>query len=116
MSPTCPGPKSTSQRMPYGPKPRSCRPCGTMRAPEPRDERRRRQVCVPGLRGTMRRITLLTLLLGAGVFIALILGTGVDAIRDALAPVGWGILAIILSHLIPILLDVAAWRLLFPNR
>ena len=44
---------------------------------------------------------------------ALILGTGLDAIGDALAPVGWGIVPIILSHALPILLDVVAWRLLF---
>src|SRR5687768_2014445 len=61
----------------------------------------------------MRMVPIVTALLGAGVLVALILGTGLDAIRDALAPVGWGIVPIILSHALPILLDVAAWRLLF---
>jgi putative membrane protein len=61
----------------------------------------------------MRVLPILTALAGIGVLVALILGTGLDAIRDALAPVGWGVVPIILSHALPILLDVIAWRLLF---
>ncbi|GEM_PF-201099 len=61
----------------------------------------------------MRVFTLAMLVLGAGVLAALILGTGVRSIRDALAPVGWGIVPIVLFHAVPILLDVLAWRLLF---
>jgi putative membrane protein len=61
----------------------------------------------------MRVFPILTALAGIGVLVALILGTGLDAIGDALAPVGWGIVPIILSHALPILLDVVAWRLLF---
>ena len=48
-----------------------------------------------------------------GVLVALVLGTGLDAVRDALAPVGWGIVPIVLSHALAVLLDVVAWRLLF---
>ena len=61
----------------------------------------------------MKVLPILTALAGIGVLVALILGTGLDAVRDALAPVGWGIVPIILSHALPILLDVLAWRLLF---
>src|SRR3954452_2244547 len=61
----------------------------------------------------MKILPILTALAGIGVLVALILGTGLDAIRDALAPVGWGIVPIILSHVLPMLLDMAAWRLLF---
>jgi putative membrane protein len=61
----------------------------------------------------MRVLPILTALAGIGVLVALILGTGLDAIGDALAPVGWGIVPITLSHALPILLDVVAWRLLF---
>jgi putative membrane protein len=63
--------------------------------------------------GSMRMVPVITALVGAGVLVALILGTGLDAIRDALVPVGWGIVPIILSHALPILLDIVAWRLLF---
>src|SRR3954470_24829316 len=61
----------------------------------------------------MKILPILTALAGIGVLVALILGTGLDAVRDALAPVGWGIVPIILSHALPILLDIVAWRLLF---
>jgi len=61
----------------------------------------------------MRAVTLAMFLIGAGVFVALILSTGIGSIRNALAPVGWGIVPIILSHAIPILFDTVAWRVLF---
>lgn len=61
----------------------------------------------------MRVFTLAMLLLGASVLAALILGTGIRPIRDALTPVGWGIVPVVLFHAVPILLDVLAWRLLF---
>jgi putative membrane protein len=61
----------------------------------------------------MRVLPILTALAGIGVLVALILGTGLGAIGDALAPVGWGIVPIILAHALPILLDIVAWRLLF---
>lgn len=63
----------------------------------------------------MRAITLAMLLIGAGVFIALILGAGIEPVRDALVPVGWGMVPIVLFHALPILFDVVAWRLLFPE-
>lgn len=61
----------------------------------------------------MRLLPVLTALAGIGVLVALVLGTGLDAVRDALAPVGWGIVPIVLSHALAVLLDVVAWRLLF---
>src|SRR5688500_10658833 len=61
----------------------------------------------------MRIVPILTALAGAGVLAALILGTGLDAIPDALAPVGWGIVPIVLSHALAVLLDAWARRLLF---
>jgi putative membrane protein len=61
----------------------------------------------------MRILPIVTALAGIGVLVALVLRTGLDAVRDALVPVGWGIIPIILSHALPVLLDVVAWRLLF---
>jgi putative membrane protein len=61
----------------------------------------------------MRAVKLAMLLIGAGVFIALILDTGIEPIRAALVPIGWGFVPIVLAHALPILLDVVAWRLLF---
>jgi putative membrane protein len=63
--------------------------------------------------GSIRMVPVVMALMGAGLLVVLILGTGLDAVRDALAPVGWGIVPIILSHALPMLLDMAAWRLLF---
>ena len=61
----------------------------------------------------MRAIRLAMPLIGAAVFIALVLNTGIEPIRAALAPIGWGFVPIVLSHAVPILLDVVAWRALF---
>ncbi len=63
----------------------------------------------------MRAITLAMFLIGAGAVIALILGVGIESVRDALVPVGFGIVPIVLFHALPVFLDVVAWRLLFPE-
>src|ERR671921_709325 len=60
----------------------------------------------------MRGISLALLFLGAGACVILVLAIGVDALGAALAPVGWGFAPIVLSHAVPVLLDVVAWRLL----
>lgn len=63
----------------------------------------------------MRGFSLAMLLLGASLLAALVLAVGVAPIERALAPVGWGIVPIVAAHGIPLLLDVVAWRLLFPK-
>lgn len=73
--------------------------------------RLKRQGGGPSLK--LRAATLGMLLIGTGVLTALVLSTGVKSIRDALAPIGWGIVPIVLFHALPVFFDVFAWRLLF---
>jgi putative membrane protein len=56
-----------------------------------------------------------TWLLSAGMlsFIALLASQGLPAILATLAPVGWGLLLVALFHLLPLLLDALAIRVLF---
>jgi putative membrane protein len=63
----------------------------------------------------MRAFSLIMLLLGAGVLAVLVASIGISPIESALAPVGWGIVPIVAVHAFPLLLDVVAWRLLFPS-
>lgn len=51
--------------------------------------------------------------LGTCACVVLVLAIGADALGAALAPVEWGFVPIALSHAVPVLLDVVAWRLLF---
>lgn len=47
------------------------------------------------------------------MLLVLVFHTGVDAVGQALAPVGWGIVPIVLTHAVPMAFDIVAWRVLF---
>src|SRR5438270_12489973 len=53
-------------------------------------------------------------LLGAALFTALLVRQGVTSVGTAVTTAGWGIAAVAAFHLVPILLDALAWRVLFP--
>jgi len=52
---------------------------------------------------------------GAALFIALLIHQGVGQVLSAFATGEWGILGIVVYHLIPLLLDAIAWWVLFPR-
>jgi putative membrane protein len=58
-------------------------------------------------------ISAAALLAGAGLLVAIFSKVGPGAISQALAPVGWNIVPIILCHGFPMLFDTLGWRLLF---
>src|SRR5207237_95393 len=64
-------------------------------------------------RGRMRRAA--TLLLSAGVllFVGVLASRGLTAVFATLALAGWGLLLVALFHLLPLVLDAAAIRVLF---
>jgi putative membrane protein len=62
------------------------------------------------------RLTVYVLALaGAGLFTALLVHQGVGQVLDAFATGEWGILGVVVYHLIPIFLDALAWWVLFPR-
>ncbi|MBI1375112.1 MAG: hypothetical protein GC159_20530 [Phycisphaera sp.] len=61
----------------------------------------------------MRRVMLLTFLLGLGAFIALIVWRGTDTIAAAVGQVGWRVLWIVPYFSVPLLLACASWLVLF---
>jgi len=52
---------------------------------------------------------------GLGLFTVLLIREGVDDVGGALAAAGWGVTTIVVFHLIPLGLDAADWRLVFPR-
>jgi putative membrane protein len=62
----------------------------------------------------MKRLTILALLIGAGLAAALILSSGVREVGGAVASVGWGIVPVVLVRVLTVELVGAAWALLFP--
>lgn len=64
----------------------------------------------------MRTAAVLAGLLGLFLFTGLILWEGAGEVAAALAEAGWGLAAVALFHLVPLLADTAAWRLLFASR
>lgn len=62
----------------------------------------------------MRTAVVVAGLLGLFLFTGLILWEGAGDVATALATAGWGLAAVTLFHLVPLLADTAAWRLLFP--
>jgi putative membrane protein len=62
------------------------------------------------------RLTIYVLALaGAALFTALLIHQGVGQVLSAFAAGEWGILGVIVYHLIPMLLDAIAWWVLFPR-
>lgn len=64
-------------------------------------------------RSRMRGSVYAALLLGLGVFTALIAWHGVVEVASALAVAGWGLLLVAVYHLVPMVADAFAWRTLF---
>jgi putative membrane protein len=58
------------------------------------------------------RATTLLLLLGVILFVALIASQGVEAVLKTLSLAGWGLIAVALFHLLPLLLDALSIRVL----
>jgi putative membrane protein len=52
---------------------------------------------------------------GAALFTALLVHQGVRQVLDAFATGKWGILGVVVYHLVPIFLDAVAWWVLFPR-
>jgi putative membrane protein len=52
---------------------------------------------------------------GAALFTALLIHQGVGQVLDAFATGEWGILGVVVFHLIPLFLDTIAWWVLFPR-
>src|SRR5258707_936195 len=63
----------------------------------------------------MRALTLIGWLFGVALFAGLVLrGDAVPAL-DMVARLGWWLLLILAFHLLPLYLDVRAWRCVFPK-
>ena len=52
---------------------------------------------------------------GAALFTALLIHQGVGQVLTVFAAGGWGILGVVVFHLIPLFLDALAWWVLFPR-
>src|SRR5260221_3093738 len=62
---------------------------------------------------SMTRAASLLLLGGMALFLAVLVSQGVPAIVSALSLAGWGLLLVALFHVVPLVLDAAAIRVLF---
>ena len=60
----------------------------------------------------MKRSALIALLLGLGAFVALLVHEGVQPVFDTLAVAGWGLLAVVAAHALPLSLDAAGMGVL----
>jgi putative membrane protein len=67
-------------------------------------------------RGLAHRASIALLVAGACLFVTLVWHAGFAALWRVLAPVGWGIIPTVLSHAVPLVIDVIGWRLLFADR
>lgn len=65
--------------------------------------------------GALRVTTFVLLVLGVAMFVALIAHEGVGNVYDATAAAGWGVVAVALFHLLPLVGDGLAWRVLLPQ-
>lgn len=61
-------------------------------------------------------VSAVALLLGAGLLAIIFFKVGPNAIGQALRPVGWSVVPIVLFHGVPMLLDTLGWRWLFLGR
>ena len=55
----------------------------------------------------------IALIMGISVIIVLVVYQGAGDVANALATVGWGLVLIVIVRILPIIIDGAAWRLLF---
>ncbi len=65
--------------------------------------------------GKIRVTIYLLALAGAALFTALLIHQGVGQVLDAFATGEWGILGVVVFHLVPLFLDALAWWVLFPR-
>ncbi len=65
--------------------------------------------------GKIRVTIYLLALAGAALFTALLIHQGVGQVLDAFATGEWGILGVVVYHLVPLFLDALAWWVLFPR-
>jgi len=65
--------------------------------------------------GKIRLTIYLLAFAGAALFTALLIHQGVGQVLNAFATGEWGILGVVVYHLIPIFLDAIAWWVLFPR-
>ena len=63
----------------------------------------------------MRVLTLIGWLLGVALFAWLLLRADAMPALDMVARLGWGLLLVLAFHLLPLYLDVIAWRYVFPK-
>ena len=63
----------------------------------------------------MRVVGFSALIAGIGAIIALVIYQGAGDVAAAIAAVGWGLVFVIVSRLVPIALDGYVWRFLFPR-
>lgn len=63
----------------------------------------------------MRIIGFSALVVGIGLIVALVVYQGAGDVAAAIAAVGWGLVFVIVSRLVPIALDGYVWRFLFPR-
>lgn len=61
----------------------------------------------------MKRSAAGMLLVGLALFTAVLAWQGIGAVAGALSAVGWGLVAVTAWHLVPLVIDSHAWRLLF---
>ncbi len=64
----------------------------------------------------MRRLGSWLLTAGLLLFLALLVSQGLPAILATLAAAGWGLAAVTLFHLLPLLIDAVAIRVLYQPR
>src|SRR4029450_13335001 len=65
--------------------------------------------------GKIRLTIYLLAFAGAALFTVLLIHQGVGQVLDAFTTGEWGILGVVVYHLIPIFLDAVAWWVLFPR-
>jgi len=65
--------------------------------------------------GKIRLTIYLLAFAGAALFTALLIHQGIGQVLDAFATGEWGILGVVVYHLIPLFLDAIAWWVLFPR-
>ena len=65
--------------------------------------------------GKIRLLIYVLAFAGATLFSALLIHQGVGQVLDAFATGKWGILGVVVFHLVPLFLDALAWWVLFPR-
>lgn len=64
-------------------------------------------------RGNFKLTVYLLGLGGTAIFAALLVREGAGDVMAAVAAAGWGLAAVTVFHIVPLVLDAAGWRVLF---